>query len=238
MDRTLNDGQAGVATGDNPGTTGAGGTARAVESLTERAYQRLEEMIVTLQLAPGEVLSESQLTAELGIGRTPVREALQRLAMEGLVVILARRGVLVSDINVGRHLALLEVRREIERLIARKAARRATREERAAFADLAASLGRAAEEDDDVTFMRLDREFNQMTVAVARNEYAARTMRLMQGLSRRFWYLHYRQVLDLRRCATLHRAVAQAIADADDAAAAAASDALVDYIEEFVHATI
>ena len=209
-----------------------------IGTLTEKAYRQLEEMIVTLRLKPGQVLSEAILTAELGIGRTPVREALQRLAFEGLIVILPRRGVLVSEINLARQLSLLEVRREIERLIARNAAKRTTREERSAFAELAADLGQSAEEDDDVAFMRLDLRFNQMTVAACRNDYAAKTMRIIQGLSRRFWYQHYREVLDLHRCATLHQAVAQAIADGDPAAAASASDGLIDYIDEFTRATV
>ena len=73
-------------------------------SLTDRAYVALEEMICTLQLEPGEVLSEGALSETLGIGRTPVREALQRLAREGLVPVLPRRGVLVSEFNVKRQL--------------------------------------------------------------------------------------------------------------------------------------
>src|SRR5690554_1389436 len=91
-------------------------------SLTEQAYRQLEEMIVTLQLMPGAVLSETHLARELSIGRTPVREALQRLAREGLIVILPRRGILVSEINVKRQLRLLEVRRELERLMGKASA--------------------------------------------------------------------------------------------------------------------
>ena len=80
-------------------------------------------MIVTLRIAPGAAVSEQELAGNLGIGRTPIREALQRLAREGLVAILPRRGILVSGIDVKRQLRLLEVRRELERLIARSAAR-------------------------------------------------------------------------------------------------------------------
>ncbi len=69
-------------------------------TLTDRAYHELEEMIVTLQLPPGTVLSEQTLAVKLKIGRTPIREALQRLARDGLVVIMPRRGILVSEINL------------------------------------------------------------------------------------------------------------------------------------------
>ena len=107
----------------------AAGPAEA--SLTDRAYSDLEALIVTLKLAPGSAVSESALSERLGIGRTPIREALQRLARERLVTILPRRGIIVSEINIKSQLRLLEVRREVERLVARSAARRATAEERA-----------------------------------------------------------------------------------------------------------
>ncbi|MDD9728009.1 GntR family transcriptional regulator, partial [Roseovarius sp. SK2] len=84
-------------------------------TLTDRAYEMIETRIVALDLEPGQVLSESQLVEELGIGRTPVREALQRLAAEGLVVVMPRRGVMVSEINIAKQLQLLELRREVER---------------------------------------------------------------------------------------------------------------------------
>src|SRR5277367_6085233 len=83
-----------------------GPTLEPVSSLTERAYRELEEQIVTLRLAPGSPVSEASLSKRLGIGRTPVREALQRLARERLVVILPRRGILVSEVNVRTQMRL------------------------------------------------------------------------------------------------------------------------------------
>ena len=94
---------------------GRRGAAR--ETLTEQAYRLIEEQIVTLRLKPGDVLSEQMLSAMFKIGRTPIREALQRLAREGLITILPRKGILVSDINPRNQLLVLEVRREIERLL-------------------------------------------------------------------------------------------------------------------------
>ena len=104
---------------------GRGGAAR--ETLTEQAYRLIEEQIVTLRLKPGDVLSEQMLSATFGIGRTPIREALQRLAREGLVTVLPRKGILVADLNPRSQLLVLEVRREIERLLSR--ARRRTRDD-------------------------------------------------------------------------------------------------------------
>lgn len=207
-------------------------------SLTEQAYRKLEEQIVTLQRAPGSVLSEAVLASQLGIGRTPIREALQRLAREGLIVVLPRRGILVSEINVRSQLELLRLRREVERLMARYAARRASAEERVAFAELADAMDRSAKANDDVGFMRLDRQLNTMVATTCRNEFARKTMGLMHGLSRRFWYQHYKEVLDLPLCARLHAALARAISTGDSDKAAAASDELIDYIESFTRATL
>ena len=195
-------------------------------------------MIVRLELSPGVAVSEAMLSERLGIGRTPIREALQRLARERLVQILPRRGVIVSDINVKAQLRLLEVRREVERLVARSAARRSTPEERARFADLASAFERAARTNDDVAFLRIDRKFNELCLETARNEFATTAMQLMASLSRRFWYLHYKQAAEMPETAKLHADIARAIAAADSDLAARAVDALLDNIEVFTRSTV
>jgi DNA-binding GntR family transcriptional regulator len=207
-------------------------------TLTDKAYAQIEELIVTLQLPPGTVLSELVLADRLGIGRTPIREALQRLSRDGLVNILPRRGVLVSDIDLRSQLRLLEVRRELERLMARGAAERASEEERTRFSAIASGMYRASENEDDISFMRLDQQFNTLVSLAARNEFASRSMGLMHGLSRRFWYQHYKEAADLPLCARLHAAVAEAIAGREPDKAAEASDRLIDYIESFARSTL
>jgi len=208
------------------------------ESLTDQAYKRLEEMIVTLQLEPGAVLSESTLAAELGFGRTPIREALQRLAREGLVLILPRKGILVSEINPRKQLLVLEVRRELERLMARTGAIRSTQAERAEFIEIAEGMELAARDNDDISFMRYDHQLNMLVAKATHNEYASRAMRLINGMSRRFWYMHYREAADLPLCARLHAELARRIAEGDPEGADEACDRLVDYAETFTRATL
>jgi DNA-binding GntR family transcriptional regulator len=208
------------------------------DTLTDKAYRALEEEIVTLRIPPGAVVSEAMLSRRLGVGRTPVREALQRLAREWLVVILPRRGVVVSEIDPVRQLRVLEARREIERFLARSAARRATPVQRVQFQEIAAGMDAAALGADDLAFMRLDRDFNLLVLDSAGNEFAAAAMNLMNGLSRRFWYVHYKQAADLPLAARLHASIARAIAAGDADAAGQSSDALVDYIRAFARATI
>src|SRR5258707_13408101 len=183
-----------VARGNELTKTPAKRRLRASQSedgtLTDRAYRELEEMIVTLQLSPGTVLSEQALSARLKIGRTPIREALQRLARDGLVVIMSRRGIMVSEINLRLQLRLLEVRRELERLMASLAAERATPEERREFAEVAEAMLTAAAKADDIAFMRLDQRFNILIATAARNQFPRRSMGLINPLWRRCCYQH------------------------------------------------
>jgi DNA-binding GntR family transcriptional regulator len=208
------------------------------KTLTEKAYRELEERIVTLQLKPGEFISEYALAHDLKIGRTPIREALQQLSREDLVTILPRKGILVSETDPRKQLLVLEVRRELERLVSRLAAQRASEQERQQFSALATDMDRAAKTNDDIMFLRLDRELNRLITAAAQNDYAARAMRFLQGHSRRFWYLHYKQAADLPLCARLHANQARAVAAGDDKKAAAASDRLIDYVVTFTRATV
>jgi DNA-binding GntR family transcriptional regulator len=96
----------------------------------------------------------------------------------------------------------------------------------------------AAKDNDDIVFMRLDRELNWLLIEAAHNEYAARAMRSLNGHSRRFWYLHYKEAADLPRCARLHADEARAIAKGNPVRAMAAADKLLDYTESFTRATV
>lgn len=211
---------------------------RPAASLAERAYATIEERIVTAELAPGSVLSEQTLADELGIGRTPVREALQRLANEGLVTVLPRRGVLVSEVNVQTQFEILAVRRALERLLVQLASDHAGAGDRTAFAEIAEGMDDAARSGDGTTFMRLDATLNSLIAEVAGNPIAQKAIRLTRGLVRRFWFIYAQEIADLPRCAGLHACLARAIAEGETEKAMVALDALLDYIEEFTNAVL
>ncbi|MDO8979544.1 MAG: GntR family transcriptional regulator [Afipia sp.] len=207
-------------------------------NLADSAYRAIEEMICTLELQPGARVSESSLAKRLGIGRTPVREALQLLSRDGLVVVLRRHGVLVSEIDVRTQLRIIEVRRALESLMVRLAAERATEEEIAQFAKIAAAIYAAVDANDDLAFVRLDSQLNELLARACGNRFASGSMSLMTPLSRRFWYRNYKSAGDMMLGARLHAEIADAIARRKPDEAEQAVKRLLDYIEDFSRKTL
>lgn len=207
-------------------------------TLNEKAYRRIEELIVTLQLAPGSVVSEASLSTLIGIGTTPVREALQRLSREHLVQILPRRGVVVTQIDLRQQLLVLETRRELDRLIARLAARRATPAERQRMAAITRQMARAVNAGEVRDFLHCDAELNAVAAHAARNEIAAQTVASLHAASRRFWFFHQAVWPGAQRTMQLHVTFAEALASGVEAAAVSASDALIDDLDSFARSTV
>lgn len=209
----------------------------AQPSLAEQAFRRLEEMIVTMELAPGEVLSEAGLSSRIGIGRTPIREALKRLEVQRLVTSVPRKGLIVRDMNVAEHFALLEVLRPLDRLLAVKAARWATDSQRDALRSGAAEIRTAAGAGDRHGYLELDQRCDQIIAQAARNPFATDTLAPLYSHSRRFW-CSFSQAPDLQTSAELHARLMEAVAEGDSEAAGKASDALLDFMEAFCRSVI
>ncbi len=207
-------------------------------NLVDRVYEQLETMIVTLELAPGAVISELELGRRLGVSRTPIGEALQRLAREGLVAILPRRGIVVSEISVSDQLRLLELRREISSFIARMGAIRASDEERAELRLVAREFQEAAVAGDSAALMKADKTFHDLFAACAHNAFACTAINSMDAHMRRFWYAHQVADAEFVRSARLHADIALAVAKGDQTAAVQASDAFSDYCEDFTRAAL
>ena len=214
------------------------GKAQEGETQAQAAHRTIEAMIVTLELPPGSRISEQQLSQQLGIGRTPVREALQRLAYERTIRIQPRSGVVVSDIDVTAQFKLIEVRREIERILVARATRLADPATRRRFLELAARFDTAEAENNERIFIAADSEFNRLLAETADNEYASAAMAPLQAQTRRLWYLYFREYGDVCTVARLHADIARAVASRDEAKAGAASDALIDYVEEYTYKTV
>ena len=160
----------------------------APRSLAEQAYQLLNAKITRLELAPGGVLVEKALMEDLGIGRTPIREALQRLAMEGLVSHLPNRGMLVADISATSVQHIYEFRALIDGYTARLAATRASEADIRELAALQSGLVRTTEDDDVDCYVLLDRRFYEVLCRAARNAYIAEVVPRIFNLHLRLWF--------------------------------------------------
>ncbi|MXN77774.1 GntR family transcriptional regulator [Burkholderia sp. 4701] len=206
---------------------------QAVGSLADLAHQRLEELIVTLELAPGSVWSEVSLAERLNTGRTPVREAAQRLATAHLLQVVPRHGIMITVPNIYDQLLTLEARRELERLIAQRAARRALPDERRQMRETADRLDAAGESQDVLAYLRNLYMANQLTAQLARNRFATEAIAPLHALSRRFYFIHHKHLNDLPEVSRHHARVARAIATGNEPEAGIAADAMMDYIDAF-----
>ena len=192
----------------------------------------IEEMIVTRQLRPATMISENQLSEQLGCGRTPIREALQRLKFEGYVEIHPRRGVLVAPIDVVKQLELLEVRRPLETLVVRLAAVRAVERERSEMLLLGEEIRAAAAQAEAVRYLHATRAIHQAEARAARNSVLASSLGVIHGLSRRFWYAYLDETGGFPENSEIHARTLAAIVAGDAEAAAASADRLVDHLEQ------
>jgi DNA-binding GntR family transcriptional regulator len=204
--------------------------------LSDQAYFRLRELIVTLGLAPGALLNERELMERLGLGRTPVREALQALARERLVEVYPRRGMVVAPVDAGDLAGLSEVRAVLEPLAAREAARRATATDRAEIDVLLAELARAADERDERALIELDQRVHRHVYHCAHNPFLERTLNEYYVLALRIWFRALDRVPRLDDAVAEHRAMLEAIRDGKGNRAAAAIQRHIEAFEQAVRA--
>lgn len=154
-----------------------------------RAYRAIKEKIITLQLAPGSVIQDAELMEELGIGRTPIREALKLLEAEKLVVTVPRRGIFVASISITDLQQVIEVRLELEGLALRLACERANSED---MVRLRRYHERLADSDVQTLPTRerleLDREIHLALAGAAHNPFLSVEVERFYDLARRLWY--------------------------------------------------
>jgi DNA-binding GntR family transcriptional regulator len=187
---------------------------RAHASLTDKAYRVLVDKIVTLELQPGSVLTAGHLQ-DLRIGRTPIREAIQRLIAEGLVTHLHHRGMLVAEIRAADVQQINEFRAQIEGFAARLAASRMTAEQIDELQKIHAALDRSAAEMDIDTFVTQDRAFHALLARGAQNRYVEDALGKLYNLHLRLWYFLYRKQGGLRETVHEHQELIEALVRRD-----------------------
>jgi DNA-binding GntR family transcriptional regulator len=211
-------------------TGGEIGVLRGARSLAETAYDLIEQMIVSRKLAPGAMVSESEIASELSLGRTPIREALARLKAIGFVEVHPRRGVLVTPVDVIRHLELLEVRRPLDETVARCAIRRASDPDLKELRGLAAGLVASAEGRDRDRYFAAKRLLHEAETRFAHNGTLAATMAGLHAQSRRFWY-SYEPSDRFTESARYHVEIVEGIVTRDESRAVGAVARLFGFLD-------
>ena len=157
-------------------------------SLAEQAYHVLEQKLVALELPPGAQVSEGRLIELTGFGRTPVREAIQRLAQQELLLVMPRKGLMVRPISRSSMLHILETRKPLERLIIYRAALNARDTQRSELASIARDLTISHDSFDE--FLKLDKTLFDLLDLCAGNPWASSAVVPLRSHCRRFWYYH------------------------------------------------
>jgi DNA-binding GntR family transcriptional regulator len=200
------------------------------ELLADRAYVQLRDLIITLRIPPGAPIDEDRLGEALEMGRTPVREAVKRLALENLVTVFPRRGTFASEINITDLTHISDVRAVLEAHAAYLAAQRITDAQRVELAGLLDELSRSRGSDDGEALMALDARVHRLIHRCAGNPYLEDTLGRYFNLSLRIWHLVIDRLPHLFARVHEHDDVLHAIADGD---AARASEILVEHIATF-----
>jgi DNA-binding GntR family transcriptional regulator len=165
------------------------GLGDGLSSLADRAYLHLREEIIRVELRPGTLLREDELRDRLGVGRTPVREAIQRLQRDGFVTIIPRRGTLVSEITITDLAAIYEVRKHLESWASRLAAQRATDDDRHAAEQLIGELEALTAQDGYEALLALDRRIHRYIYRCTKNPFLAETLDRYHNLSLRILHV-------------------------------------------------
>ena len=204
--------------------------------MSERAYDDIRRMIVRLELAPGAVVREDELQQRLALGRTPIREALQRLVRDQFVVVVPRRGVFVSNIDVSELAMLYETRAILEPYATRLACLRGKPDHWDAMAE---ALDRAeAPGTPSGELIEIDRQCHEIVWAAADNRFLTDTLDMLYAQSDRLWHMYLADVDDMEHAVTEHRAILDALRGGDSDGAAALVEAHVRSFDDQIRTAV
>ena len=204
-------------------------------NLSTRAYAEIRNLIVRLELAPGEVVREEALQRQLGIGRTPIREALQRLARDQFVTVIPRRGMLVSSIDVSELSLLFETRAMMEPYAARLACMRGTD---ADWDEMQRVIDASAAAAGDEALLEVDRRCHEIIWNAAGNRFLTDTLDVLYAQSDRVWHMYLADVADTRHAVDEHAGILALLRAGDADVVAAALEAHVKSFDAQVRAAV
>lgn len=202
--------------------------------LREIVYEELKTLILTGQIHPGMRLMEEELAEEMGVSRTPIREAIRKLEKEGLITIEPRRGAYVSQMSTEDMVDILEVRQNMEGLAARLAALRMSGEEKQKLVEMADRYGKAVSDGNMEEMIRCDTAFHHMIVEATGNRILIKMVEQLQELVLRFRYLYYDNFKRAEQMIREHEQIYSAIMEENAEAAGDAADLHIQRLKEMV----
>jgi DNA-binding GntR family transcriptional regulator len=226
------------AHGGSPSTRALPAAVPAQRSLAGAAYERIKLGIISLHYAPGAYVNEAQLCADLELGRTPVHHAVMRLALDGLLEIVPRKGIIVSPISLHEVMASVEVRLINEPVCARLVAERGTAEELGALAACLKKAEQHVAARNIMGLMNADREFHSVLARASHNRLLEQILQRLQEQSLRFWFICLSDPAHLKGVDVEHREVVRALENRNADRAEAAMRAHIESFREQIRASI
>jgi GntR family transcriptional regulator, rspAB operon transcriptional repressor len=199
-------------------------------SLRDSAYDAIKHRIITCVFKPGEYLNEAFVSASIGIGRTPVHQAVDRLTQDGLLEVIPRKGVIVKPVSLDEVAQIIDVRRINEPYCARLAAERADHIDISVLGDILNRADAWTEVRNIEQMMLLDREFHMALARAGRNAVLSGILQNLLERSLRFWFISLTAHDHHREVQREHRAIFEAIKAHDPDAAA---QAMIEHVDSF-----
>ena len=215
-------------------STHAAPRGRSPMNLFELAYEGIEDRLVNCQLKPGRYLAMQDLQALVSFGRTPVHQAVNRLAADTLLIVHPRRGLQIAPIDLARERVLLRLRRDVERFVIRLAAEQSSSSHRNQMLHLKRQLRENREQIDIEKFNLIDRRLDRLFMAAAGEPFVENTLRPLHTIFRRLGWIYHTQVAagaSLLKTIDAHLVLLDAVANRHVDAAIAASDELIDFVD-------
>ncbi|WP_223510261.1 GntR family transcriptional regulator [Rahnella sp. GSA61A] len=184
-------------------------------SLNEQAYLAFRHKLITLRYKPGEYLNTAQVMDDLEIGRTPINQAIHRLATEGLLQIIPRKGVMVAPLSIDDALELIEVRLVNETLCVELASKKVSDVHIHQLHGMNQQIGSACEARDREKMMLLDREFHQVLANIAGNSRLSDILSVIHAQAQRFWATTLSNVEHMDEVITEHNEIIEALKSGD-----------------------
>ncbi len=196
--------------------------------LRELVFEAIREAIITGHLKPGERLMEIQLAEELGVSRTPVREAIRKLEQEGFVVMVPRKGAFVADISMKDIAEVFEIRGALEGLAAELAAERASEDELERLERLLVAIGECIERHDVDGLIEKDTEFHDLLFSASHNERLVQILSVLREQIQRFRSRTLRRIERMKVALEEHKAIVEALGRRDSELAKSLAEAHIE----------